>query len=341
MWKEEVVCRSVMLAGTPELIDSLGGNAERLFREAGLKITDIKSKDTYIPWVAYARLLENAARDLNAPDFGLRWPAFHKTGLNNFGPIIALLVSSPDVRSFGDSWMRYDRIHTTGSYSTVVEDKVAGTMRIVVAFSAASHDVRQMKEAVISFFYLLRQDFFGSADYAPLRVGFPHRPMSSMDVYKKHFDCPIEFNAESTFIEFPIELLDKKLGPTFKMGRKLFDKHLDARLKKSPQNNLSMAAHIAMVLPSLLGLKQSGAADVANALGMNVRKMQRLLKDEGERYSDVLDSVRESMACQFLSQSDISVARISVILDYSSPAAFRTAFKRWTSMSPREYRKSF
>lgn len=341
MWKEGIVCRSDVLLGLPEFINRAGGNSDKLIREAGINPADLKDKEKFVCWLALQRLLANAARELHLPDLGLRWAEGHKLPLNNFGPLVVLLLISKDVRSFLDSWIEYDRIHTTGSYSQVVEGEAYGlpdgTARGIVWYSPASPDSRQLKETCISVFYQMFHNLSGLPDPVS-RVGFPHKPMASLDVYKTHFKCPIEFNAAYTYIDFSSSILDKKMGPTFNPGKKMFSSHIERKLRKSPTGQTGFSAQVGLILPYVLGIGKSDAETVAETLGVSLRKMQRLLKDEGNRYSEVLDEVRHNMARELLQDSEISISRIAELLDYKSPSAFTTACKRWTGLSPRQYR---
>jgi len=343
MWKEGIVCRSDVLLGLPKVIESLGGNSDRLIREAGIRPEDLKDKQKFVDWLALQRLLANAAKELEVPDLGLRWAEQHKLHFSNFGPIIILLIISKDIRSFFESWIEYDRVHTTGSYSRVVEGEEhglpKGIARAIVWYSPAAPDTRQLKETCISVFYKMFNNLSGMNEPVS-KVGFPHKPMSEYEVYKTYFDCPIEFNAAYTYIDFPSAILDKKIGPTFNPGKKMFATHIDKKLLKSPAGKTSLSAQVGLMLPRVLGTGNSDAETVAETLGMSLRKMQRLLKDEAVSYSEILDEVRENMARELLQDSEISITRIAELLDYKSPVAFTTACKRWTGVSPRDYRKS-
>ena len=343
MWKEGIVCRTDVMLGLPKIIESLGGDSDRLIREAGISPEDLRGKEKFVDWLAFQRLLTNAAKELNVPDLGLRWAKQHKLHFSNFGPIIILLIISKDIRSFFDSWIEYDRVHTTGSYSRIVEGEEhglpKGIARAIVWYSPAAPDTRQLKETCISVFYKMFNNL-SDMNEPVSRVGFPHKPMADAGVYKKHFKCPIEFNAAYTYIDFPSAILDKKIGPTFNPGKKMFVSHVEKKLLKSPAGKTSLSAQVGLILPRVLGTGHSDAETVAETLGMSLRKMQRLLMDEGNRYSDIRDEVRENMARELLQDSEISVARIAEVLDYKSPIAFTNACKRWTGESPTIYRKT-
>ncbi|MGV3557324.1 helix-turn-helix domain-containing protein [Larkinella arboricola] len=69
------------------------------------------------------------------------------------------------------------------------------------------------------------------------------------------------------------------------------------------------------------------------------RSLQRKLQDEGVTYQQVADSIRKSLALNYLSSGTYPVKEISYILGYNELSAFSRAFKRWTGTTPGHYQK--
>jgi AraC-like DNA-binding protein len=63
------------------------------------------------------------------------------------------------------------------------------------------------------------------------------------------------------------------------------------------------------------------------------------LEEEGLTYSRLVEKVRFERAIYWLSDPSIQSVDISADLGYSDAAHFSRAFKRWTGLSPREYRR--
>ena len=78
---------------------------------------------------------------------------------------------------------------------------------------------------------------------------------------------------------------------------------------------------------------------VAVAIGMPIRTLQRRLIDVGLTYSRVVEIRRQREACRKLSGTGQSIAHIAATLGYSDPSSFSRAFKRWSDMSPSDYRR--
>lgn len=89
----------------------------------------------------------------------------------------------------------------------------------------------------------------------------------------------------------------------------------------------------------LLGDGHPGVREVALATGMSVRTFQRQLAQRGLTYSELVDEVRYDEARRRLANPGKRIKRVAVEVGFAEPASFTRAFRRWTGLSPREYRQ--
>lgn len=68
------------------------------------------------------------------------------------------------------------------------------------------------------------------------------------------------------------------------------------------------------------------------------RTLIRRLRAEGTSYQQQIDAVREELACWLLLQTRESVEAISTRLGYDDPSNFSRTFRRWTGVTPRDFR---
>lgn len=73
---------------------------------------------------------------------------------------------------------------------------------------------------------------------------------------------------------------------------------------------------------------------------MSSRNLELKLANENTNFQSILDGARQSLAAGYIEQSSISITEIAYLLGFSDAANFTRAFKRWTSKSPLEFRKS-
>jgi AraC-like DNA-binding protein len=78
---------------------------------------------------------------------------------------------------------------------------------------------------------------------------------------------------------------------------------------------------------------------VAEICGLNKRTLARKLQTRGTSVTQVLAEMRRTLAEKELINSDRHVAEIAAMVGYLDPSVFSRAFKRWTGVSPREFRK--
>jgi len=78
---------------------------------------------------------------------------------------------------------------------------------------------------------------------------------------------------------------------------------------------------------------------VAQTVGMSPRTLQRRLSEANTTFSALLEDVRMTTAMAMLADSSVKLRDIALLLRYSDQANFTRAFRRWTGVSPRAYRR--
>jgi len=76
----------------------------------------------------------------------------------------------------------------------------------------------------------------------------------------------------------------------------------------------------------------------AESFGMSTRTLQNKLKVENTSYQDLSIRVRKELAMGYLRKREYSVGEIAYLLYFSEPSAFQSAFKKWTGLTPGQYR---
>ncbi|MEV5030377.1 AraC family transcriptional regulator [Paenibacillus sp. LPE1-1-1.1] len=87
-------------------------------------------------------------------------------------------------------------------------------------------------------------------------------------------------------------------------------------------------------MPSFFPTLQQTAA----FFGISIRTLQNKLKAENTTFNDLSTRVRKEMAMGYLKKWEYSVGDIAYVLHFSEPSAFQSAFKKWTGVTPGQYR---
>ena len=80
-------------------------------------------------------------------------------------------------------------------------------------------------------------------------------------------------------------------------------------------------------------------SQVAHALALHQRTLCRRLRVEGTTFRSITNETRLGIARQLLADTAMSLAEISAVPEFSEPAAFTHAFRRWTGTTPSAWRK--
>jgi AraC-like DNA-binding protein len=74
--------------------------------------------------------------------------------------------------------------------------------------------------------------------------------------------------------------------------------------------------------------------------GMSFRTLQRTLNQEGTTISEIIEQARFEKAQRLLRETNEKLLDISLMLGYADGSVFSHAFKRWSGVSPREFRNA-
>ncbi|SDW74660.1 AraC family transcriptional regulator [Marinobacter mobilis] len=79
-------------------------------------------------------------------------------------------------------------------------------------------------------------------------------------------------------------------------------------------------------------------AQVANTLFVSERTLKRRLQEEERSFQHLVDDVRLERAGELLENTSMNLSQIADALGYADAANFTRAFKRWTGVSPSQFR---
>ena len=176
-------------------------------------------------------------------------------------------------------------------------------------------------------------------DIFPVRVSFNHSPPRGLAGYEEAFQCPIEFDQSQNTISY----LTKDLETRTAKADASIHRFLLERVEEETKG-IQVSAHkivddveklIRDALPSgIPAITQLGAH-----MGMSNRTLTRRLSESGVTYRDLIKKAQEQVSKDLLRNSSRSVAEIAFQTGFSEQSAFNRAFKRWTGVSPVEFRR--
>jgi AraC-like DNA-binding protein len=173
---------------------------------------------------------------------------------------------------------------------------------------------------------LLRGQVFG-------RLTFRYVAPPYAAEYETHFQLPIVFDAPRTAIEMDRALLDQRLEGGYLALHQQAEVRVEHRLS-SLQKPTGLATAIEDACARRPELLAKGIDAIAADLGIGTRTLQRRLRDEGQRFADVLGRVRYRLAIRYLEEPGANVESVSEKLGFSDRRSFTRAFARWSGVTP-------
>ncbi|QYJ20069.1 AraC family transcriptional regulator [Achromobacter sp. ES-001] len=106
------------------------------------------------------------------------------------------------------------------------------------------------------------------------------------------------------------------------------------------QDRATLTDRIRRLLRNDLSGDLPSLAQVSAQLSMTPQTLRRHLRDEGQGFQVLKDDLRRDAAVEYLGRLDLSLVDIAARLGFSEPSTFHRAFKKWTGVSPGEYRRT-
>lgn len=122
--------------------------------------------------------------------------------------------------------------------------------------------------------------------------------------------------------------------PIFKQA----DKSSNYEVSRATAPTLISLGMLRQKLPSLLKEGYPPIHQVSKAAEMSLRSFQRQLAKDNLNYSRLVEQVRYETAICLLQDPTLKLIEIALELGYADAANFTRAFKRWTGMSPSQFR---
>jgi AraC-like DNA-binding protein len=171
----------------------------------------------------------------------------------------------------------------------------------------------------------------------PREVSFTYGQPLKTTAHTQHFRCSLHFGARTARLVFHRPDLDLPVVGADDTLAGYLSKYAEQVLASLVRGEtMRHRAHAAVW--SLLGDGPPSLKQVAAALRMTPRSLQRRLAAEGTSLHQEIEEIRRTMAVAILRDRSIVVEDVAFLLGYSEPSTFFRSFKRWTGTTPRQFR---
>jgi len=313
-----------------------GVNATVACAAADIDPAALANPDDRLPFARVVRLFDACARLSGDAAFGLH------AGESSDPAIVDVVGCSGVTGSTVGEWLR--RLER---YQRVLSD--AATLRTHLDRGRAHieyrYDItdpgpegrRQDCEAALASLVTGLRRVAGPAGQ-PLQVSCEHDAPADTSEHSRLFRCPIEFGRTSNALIVDAAMLALEVPlPDVALTGRLDD---DAQaLCPSASVNGSLAGRVCLLLARALRGADPDLATIARELGLSTRTLQRRLYGEDTSLHDLIDDVRRDLSVRYLDHRDLTMTDVAYLLGFSDPATFHRAFRKWTGLTPPEFRR--
>jgi len=323
---------AVWLKGIAEMLVAEGLDADALFAAAGIDRAALEAPGARVQTETVSRLWELAAERSGNPAIGL---AQHQVARPaSFDVVGYTMMSCADLRSAFERLIRYMLI-LSDALTMTMEEEAAGDRVTFVLFGGDRPVPRQRVEfiavSVISFCrWISRRDMH------PRAIEFTYPPPADPALYRDVFRCPVAFDAPRHSLLFASADMTAPLPTSNPLLAELHERFAGDYLRQfdHAQTSYRVREMIVRHLPD----GEPRRDQVADALCMSERTLQRRLETEATSFVQLLDETRRELAGQYLGRLSLSLAQAAYMLGFADQRSFFRACKRWFKLSPGQYR---
>jgi AraC-like DNA-binding protein len=323
--------RAAVLTNYLEVAQHLGLKPQSLLNEVGLSKNLLQDPEHRIPIDAAVRLLENSANASGCQTLGLRMAESRQ--LSDFGAVSLLLTHQRTLREALQVVVQYRHL-LNDSLAIFIEE--AGSMVIIreEVVTETGLSCRQGNELAIGVMYRLCAALLG-AHWKPISVSFTHPAPEDLQVHRRVLGQKLEFNGEFNGIVCHAADFDVPNPQADPAMARYAQRFLDS-LQAEQETPLVFEVRKAIYL--LLPMGRATIEQIAMAMGMNVRTLQRRLEDHQATFSDLINGVRRDLVIRYLENPSYSLGRIADMLGYSMPSSFTRWFIGQFGLPPAAWR---
>lgn len=321
--------RATALTGYFTVAEQLGLDVTPLLRRAGVTRPMLANPEQMIPARGAVRLLEESAAVSGCVTFGLRMAELRR--LSDIGMVSLLIVHQPTLLEALEVLTEYrNRIN---SNLTLQVERHGDTVFLREYFALDPPMVsRQVNDIALGVLYKICRTMIGE-QWRPQCVCLTYERPAQPDraIYDRLFDCPLHFGSDFDGIvvnRSDLERQNARSDPALaRHARELVGAMIDPGQR-------TIAEEAEQSIRLLMPAGRATIGGVADALGTNIRTLQRRLDREETSFSELLDRVRVQQVSQHFANRRLRLTDVAHLLGYSTLASFSAWYRNRFDETP-------
>jgi AraC-like DNA-binding protein len=323
------------VAGVREILgvlEDFGVDSDDVLTEAGIDPELFADPDNLITHATRDRLFKQCVSRTGCQHFGLL--VGQRMNLKDLGLVGLVIRTSPDVGKALSSLVNLLHLHSQGAVMTLrVDDDVA--MLTYDAFDPGLEATDQTGAGAVAMMLNVMRALCGP-DFRPDEASFAHRRPADTEPFRKFFKVPLYFDAEHYALVFSRDWLDVRLPGADDELQQLLQKQAEAL---ESRYSLELPDQVRKVLRSALLTGYHSENQIAALFSMHSHTFRRRLEASATSFHELVDECRFEIARGMLRNTSLSVGEIGASMGYSRASSFIRAFRRWSGVTPGEWRQ--
>jgi len=312
----------------------VGLSRTTLLERLGLRAQDLADPDALLPLETYISAWEAITETPGSEDVGLALGAHSSPRL--LGALGYAMIHAPSAVHAIDMFRRFRRLVS----DTLAPEIDIGAQHVTyhLVWPARIARIVQFADCAFAGTLSLLKELGGLPPSAPLAAEAWYQCARPPGVDRSVvLGCPVRYGAPETRFVVHRALLEQPLPRTDPGLFDYLERHARAVLSRLPADG-RMAVRTRRLITEALRSGEPSPAAIAKQLSLSERTLQRRLRDEGTSFAELLDGARRELSQLYLSEPGVAAYEVAFLLGYSEPSAFHRAFRRWTGVTPQEFR---
>lgn len=322
-------------------LDNAGQDSQALLTQAGVDPALLDTPTARISETQLQHIWALASDALDQPTLGLSLG--FESQPQSLGILGYILNNAANVRQAYSLLVRYRELVFDEALFTLRETPKEAIIQLRRDPNANTEISRPLVEYLVSVLIRMCGTLTGGGPNFLKRLEFRYGEPSEtvLNAYQQQFGIEhFVFNCHETAVVFNPAVLDQPVSYSDPSLLKLLTDKADAELKSLATETLLVNKVNAVIKRRMLGQTPS-IIKTAEDCTMSRASLQRHLAKAGTSFQALLEQARQEMAQELLADTHNSVAHVAFMLGYGDSAAFYHAFKRWTGLTPTQFREQF
>jgi len=219
----------------------------------------------------------------------------------------------------------------------ILEEREAGEWSIQFRWTLSSGaEPRALIDCCFAWLQTIARHGTGT-HLSPLRLEYMQQ-RSYGRVIERHFSCPVEFGATRNAIVYRAEDAARKFVTRNAELLAMLAPQLEEELRQQ-QDSEDFSETVCREIQQQLTGRRPIIEDVARAMRISSRTLQRRLQESGSSFQRVLEKARRQLARHYLNNSVLELNEAAYLLGYEDSNSFVRAFRTWEGIPPARWRE--